>query len=110
MILYQGVGERGTLCDEVRVEILPGEGHTRLSDGRLQGAQVANTSAPATQRKHALVEYKYLAKGEVPHLSETAVELAVLLKDLLRGAVEVFGRCTDKVCDCGGGQVGHRHL
>ncbi len=46
-----------------------------------------------------------LTEGEVAHLSEAAVELAIGLKDALGGGLEVVGRLRHTIPNCRGSQL-----
>src|SRR5690242_15797240 len=47
MVHHEGKGQRGSLLDYARIQILAAEGHIRLGDGRFQGAEVAHPCCPA---------------------------------------------------------------
>ncbi|HLC41924.1 MAG TPA: hypothetical protein VJO34_09910 [Methylomirabilota bacterium] len=50
--------------------------------------------------KHLAIDGDNLTEGEVAHLWEGAVELAIGLKDALGGGLEVVGRLCHKIPNC----------
>ena len=104
MIQDQSVGKRGALGRKADVQIGSVKGGTRLRDGRLEGAQVANgRRAPGTGH-NPLMEPNDLGEAQVAfarHLSEPAIQLGVLREDKLGDGVERGVGLAEKIAQSG---------
>ena len=107
VVLDQGETEGCGLGHQVRIQILAGEGHAGLSHGRFQGTEVPKAFSASTLVQEAVMQDKYLAQGEVAHLGEASIELAILLEDSLRRPLKFLGRCHHEVADGRSGKIRH---
>ena len=108
MTLDESIPQGGCLGGEVGIQVLAGKGHAWLSDGRFEGTEVAETSRAAALVEQTALEDDDLAEGEVPHLGEAAIEVAVLFEGTPRRLLEVVGGGRDEVSDRRGGQFSGR--
>lgn len=56
------------------------------------------------------MELNNFPECEMPHSGKPTIQRFVRRKDVRRSALEILSRASEKVADCSGGQIAHRHI
>ena len=110
VVLDEREGKCGRLGGQIGIQIMAGEGHPWLSGGRFERTKIAEALPTAGLGQEPLMQSQNLAEGEVSHLGQAAVELAVLFQHTVRSALKLLGRRRDEVTDRCRGEIGHGNL